>query len=91
MNSYIWNKYWTFESKVKATVKELSQFIFISFFGMLINVAIAASLVNIVGPVGGLTAKRWASIGALTATATSLIWNFIGYKFLVFKKQITIE
>lgn len=85
MNSYVWHKYWTFESKGKATVKEIGRFTFVGIIGMLINVALAASVVELAGASGVLTAKQWASAGALIATLASLILRFRGYKSLVFK------
>jgi len=102
INSYFWNKYWTFAraqkgvgndqlgaggSRPAASLKEFSQFIVISFIGLGINIGIASLIVNIVGPLSGISPERWANIGALAATAVSLIWNFIGYKFFVFKSN----
>lgn len=33
-----------------------------------------------------LTDGIWINIGALSGTAVGLIWNFIGYRFIVFKE-----
>ncbi len=85
VNAYFWNKYWTFGSGGKASVKEFSQFFTVSIIGFGINVGLASLAVNIIGPLAGISAERWANIGALAATAVSLIWNFIGYKLFVFK------
>jgi len=84
-NSYFWNKYWTFSSGKSATTGEFGKFFTVSLIGFLINVGVASLIVNIVGAPDGFSPERWANVGAITATAISLIWNFLGYKFLVFK------
>lgn len=86
VNSYFWNKYWTFGASEKASVKEFSRFVAVSLIGFGINVGTASLLVNVIGPLAGISPERWANIGALAAVVISLIWNFIGYKFFVFKK-----
>ncbi len=113
INSYFWNKHWTFQEtqnnaeltqnnaeienlnsasiprqfRVKsASLKEFSQFFVVSLIGFAINVGVASLLVNIIGAPENISLERWANIGALSATMISLIWNFIGYKFFVFKK-----
>jgi len=81
INSYLWNKLWTFKTG-KGT---FSQFLVVSFIGLLINVGIASLVVNSIGIQFGLSAAAWASIGALAGSVVGLIWNFLGYKFIVFK------
>ncbi len=80
-NSYFWNKRWTFES----SQKKFSQFLIISTIGFVINVGVASFLVNLIGPQASLTVKVWANVGALAGSAIGLMWNFLGYKFIVFK------
>jgi len=84
-NSYFWNKYWTFESKVTKKL-EFLQFLVVSTIGLFINVGVASFIVNVIGPVGAISPTLWANIGALVAVASSLTWNFLGYKFIVFHK-----
>jgi len=43
-------------------------------------------VVNVIGAPTGIADKTWANIGGLTASIIVLSWNFIGYKFFVFKK-----
>lgn len=87
INSYLWNKFWTFEKKeTKPGIKESSQFFLVAGIGFLINVGVASFLVNILGPQFGLSQKIWANAGAITATFCGMTWNFLGYKFIVFKK-----
>lgn len=86
INSYYWNKYWTFGSSGSATVKEFSQFFIVSLVGFGINIGAASLIVNVIGPMAGISLTRWANIGAVAAIVISLVWNFVGYKFFVFKK-----
>ena len=92
--SYFLNKNWTFgDSSKQEQGKKFSQFIFVSLIGMAINITVATVAVTYLKPVVNsmlhlsfLTDQLWVSLGALCGTAIGLIWNFIGYKFWVFKK-----
>lgn len=87
INSYIWNKFWSFGKKETSNVKgEFTQFFLVSLIGLLLNVSITAFIVNVIGAPAGVTEKVWANVGGLTASILVLTWNFIGYKFFVFKK-----
>ena len=85
-NSYYWNKYWTFEFQTKVN-KELLQFFIISAIGFGFNIGAFSFTVDVIGPIGNITPQTWANIGALSGTLAGLAWNFIGYKFIVFKKK----
>lgn len=87
VNSYVWNKFWSFEKKeIDNFGEEFTQFLLVSLVGLLLNVGITAFVVNVIGTPMGITEKTWANIGGLTASVAVLTWNFIGYKFFVFKK-----
>lgn len=86
-NSYFWNKFWTFEKKKsKDTDKEFLQFFVVSIGGFIINVGVASFVVNSIGPQFGIAPEWWANLGAIIASFAGLAWNFLGYKFIVFKK-----
>ena len=85
MGSYFWNKRWTFKSEDETTGKEVGSFLVVSIIGALINMSVA-SLVVWVAPFD-LPEKVIGVMGGLTATVASLAWNFVGYKFVVFKKK----
>lgn len=86
INSYFWNKSWTFKRKTSADPKkEFSQFFVVSLIGFGINVGVASLVVNLIGPQFGLSEKIWANVGAIIATFSGMTWNFLGYKFVVFR------
>jgi putative flippase GtrA len=87
INSFFWNKKWTFRKQgQKNAGKEFVQFMLVSVIGLLLNAGIASLIVNVVGPVGSIGLKTWANIGTAAAAILVLVWNFLGYKFIVFKK-----
>jgi len=86
LNSYIWNKFWTFRrSKTHSVRKEFIQFLIVSIVGFIINLVVDYLFVNMIHSFGGLPAKSWAQFSAMIAAIIALFWNFIGYKFIVFE------
>src|SRR5262249_23075519 len=82
-NSFIWNKYWTFGATDKTNPKEVGGFYSVAIVGWGLNVA-AATLVKSIGP----ASTAWVNIvSPLGGVAASFIWNFLGYKYLVFRSQ----
>jgi len=87
LNSYFWNKHWTFRKREKVFApREFSKFLVVTTIGLFINVGIASFVVNIIGPQYGITEKMWANVGALAAVLVAWVWNFLASKFIVFKK-----
>jgi len=84
VNSYLWNRFWTFKGKDSGTGREAAKFFGVSVIGFLINVSSASLVVNVMPVLFGASPQVWANIGAIVATILSLAWNFVGYKFLVF-------
>jgi putative flippase GtrA len=85
-NSYFWNRWWTFDAEGGAAGKEFAQFVAVSFVGVLINSAIVFLGTSLIDPQFGLSAGLWANLMKVVATVVSLVWNFMGYKFIVFKR-----
>jgi len=84
---YFGHKFWVFEKKeMIGAKKEFSKFFLVSLGGLVINVTIASLVVNLIKPQFGLSETIWANIGGIIAALFTVIWNFLGYKFLVFKK-----
>jgi len=86
VNSYYWNKYWTFEENIKKSSSEIVQFFVVSLLGFLINITTASYVFGAINPIGGLNSDQWGLIGAAIGSIAGLLWNFIGYKLWVFKK-----
>ena len=61
-------------------------FIAVAVGGLLINVSVASVVVNYIGPQWGISTRLWANVGVLSSAVFNIIWDFYGYKMLVFKK-----
>lgn len=86
-NSYVLNKYWVFRSEEdKGKVLQISKFFLITCGGGLINIVIASLVVTYI-PVILLPSHLWPTFGALCGTAIGMVWNFSGYKYLVFREK----
>ncbi|PIS34851.1 MAG: hypothetical protein COT37_00460 [Parcubacteria group bacterium CG08_land_8_20_14_0_20_43_9] len=86
-NSYFWNKSWTFEKGSKAEGKEFAGFYLITGIGALLNVGIASLIVRLAGPAAGVSGNVLAGVIApFAGVLIGFMWNFIGYKFFIFKK-----
>jgi len=87
INSYLWNKYWTFDSsKSGAARRELVAFLVVTLVAVALNVVGADVIVNVVGAPRGISTKLWANVGAISGAGLTLFANFFGYKFFVFRK-----
>lgn len=87
VNSFMWNKFWSFDSKEKDGMgRQFVIFIAVSLVGLIINVSVASFVVNYIGPQWGISTKLWANVGVLSSTIFNIIWDFYGYKRFVFKK-----
>lgn len=86
INSYFWNKFWTFAEKDAVSSREYAKFFGVSILGLIINVAVSSLVVNVAGPQFGLSEGLWANVGAAAGAAAGLLLNFVGYKFVVFER-----
>jgi putative flippase GtrA len=87
INSYLWNKYWTFKTSNSADARrEFMAFMVVTLIAVGVNVAGADVIVNVIGAPAGFSTKLWANIGAISGAGLTLFTNFFGYKFFVFKK-----
>ena len=89
VNSYIWNKFWSFDEHRtdEATIrKQFLQFLAVSVSAMALNTGITWLLINGFGDIFDLGAARWATASSALASVLVLFWNFVGYKFFVFKR-----
>jgi len=87
INSYFWNKYWTFKKReTESKAKEFGTLYLVTLIGLVINVGVAILVAEYVGPQFGLSVKIWSNVSIVMAAFVSFVWNFLGYKFIVFKK-----
>lgn len=87
LNSYFINHSWTFAgSGGERSVSQAGQFLAVSLVGAVINVSSATYVATFISPIHG-TEKYWPSIAALAGTASGLIFNFLGYKHIVFSSR----
>lgn len=87
INSYYFNKRWAFQDdSQKKQGHKFSQFLIVSLIGLVINSTTVFLVTSSFAPLFGISPILWANLAKVAATGLSLIWNFVGYKFFVFKK-----
>lgn len=84
-NSYFFNKYWTFKNRSRQQATQFSQFFVVSIIGAFINSGLVALIASNIDPLFGVSQETWALLAKVVATGASLIWNFLGYKLIVFR------
>jgi len=80
------NKIWVFQKKGRDGIKkEVIQFSFITLIGMIIDVFVFYCATTWLQP-QNIPTHVWTEISIIIAALVAAIWNFLGYKFIVFKK-----
>lgn len=85
-NSFLLNKYFTFNEKTKIETGEVLRFIFIIVTGMFINTGIVFLATNYIN-FNGLSQGQILNLGKVMATGISLFWNFFGMRIFVFNAK----
>jgi len=87
-NSFVLNKWWVFKSTKERAAAEALPFAIVNILGLVVNTTVslfvfhgAASLLPQLGT------QVLANLGAVTGTVVVLLFNFIAYKFFIFKKK----
>ena len=83
LNSYIWNRKWVFEN---AKQGNFFVFVAVTVIGLLINTTVVVVVTTWIPPLFGLSPTLWANVAKVFATGFSMVWNFTGYKLVVFKR-----
>lgn len=84
---YWGNKYWAFQKHERENLlSEIIQFFVITFIGLIIDVVSFYYFTKIMGQQFGLPGAIWLKLSVIFAAVIAAVWNFSGYKFLVFKK-----
>ena len=85
-NSFAWNSVWTFEAKQR-TKKEAAKFYAVAIIGWVLNVAVASFVRDGVPIPLDIAPALWANVAALAGILATFLWNFLGYKFFVFRSS----
>lgn len=83
INSYLWSKNWVFAGSKSS---KFLVFLVVSVSAIIINTLIVFALTTFISPPGSMSPTVWANVAKIIATVVSLVWNFLGYKLVVFKK-----
>ncbi|MBU4023045.1 GtrA family protein [Patescibacteria group bacterium] len=86
INSYFWNKSWTFEKAGKAEGKEFAGFYLVTGVGALINVGIATLILTALANSAIASNLLAGIIAPFAGVLCGFVWNFLAYKFFIFKK-----
>lgn len=85
LNSYAWNKRWTFRHPGAAHTAEFSKFFFVNVCGAGLNSGIVYAITTFVAPVAGLHPQVWLNVAKIAALPVSTLWNFLGAKHFIFR------
>lgn len=84
---YWGNKHWAFEKFEKEEMaKEVFQFFIVTIIGLALDVSAFYYFSSILGPQFNVPAGLWVKLSVIFAAVVAALWNFLGYKFFVFKK-----
>ena len=82
-NSYLLNKHWTFKAPAQPG-RRVGRFVLVSLIGVSLNTALVVALTHVMMRPAGLTPQLWENLAKALATGGMLLWDFLGYKFVVF-------
>ena len=81
---YLANKHWAFQKHEKdGSGWEAAQFCLVTSIGLIIDVVSFYYLKKIQT---GISTVLWVELSIIFAALITAVWNFLGYKFIVFKK-----
>ncbi len=86
--SFCWYKFWTFKhDQLKNSTAEVIRFCMVSIMSLLVNTGTSTGFIFLknIFPIN-ISAIIWANIGVVLGSALAMVINFLGYKFIVFKK-----
>ena len=86
-NSYLLNKHWTFKAPAQPG-RRVGRFMLVSLIGVSLNTALVVALTDVMMRPAGITSQLWENLAKALATGGTLLWDFLGYKFLVFTAPV---
>jgi putative flippase GtrA len=90
LNSFCWNKLWTFKQHSRATNDQVARFAFITSLGIICNDAFLALATTILNSLS-LNSFLWVNVAKLSAIAGSVAVSYVGMRFSVFTKHEVSE
>lgn len=84
INSYFFNKFWVFKGG-GGILHDFPKFLGVTLVGLLINSALIILITTYIPPLFAAGESVWLNMAKAAATITSLFWNFLGFKFFVFR------
>ncbi len=88
VNSFLWNKFWSFEDKEIKNIKtEAMKFFGVSAAVAAVNAVILHVIVNIIGAPIDMDPKIWANVALGFTIITAFLGNFFSYKYIVFSSK----
>lgn len=83
---YWGNKHWAFQKHEKEDIhKEIAQFFIITLISLVVDI-LSFYYFAIISPNFGIPTAIWIKLSVIFAALIAALWNFLGYKFFVFKK-----
>ena len=87
-NSYFWNTFWSFKAgSATISIAKYGKFLGVTVIGLVINSLIVYVVTTLISVPANFTLGQWENIAKLSAVIPNLIWNFVGYKFFIFKNS----
>lgn len=91
INAFFWHRLWTFGRQRRRPLRAVHQqfvlFTAAALGGLGLNVTVASLIVNLVAVPAGWQPTQWANFAALTALVATATWDFLCYKFIVFRAR----
>lgn len=88
-NGYLWNQLWVFRARDKdeGFFHDFPTFLVVTIAGALINSAVVVLITTYVPFFEVFNKEVRLTLAKVAATVISMVWNFVGYKFLVFRSS----
>ena len=83
INSFFWNKYWTFKHKQGTTLKELVRFMMTTLLGMGWSTCVLWLASSVLHPLA-VNATLWANTAKIVSVASSALLSYLGMRLWVF-------
>lgn len=87
ISSYFWNKFWTFRAGGSGgALHDFPKFLAVATIGLILNSGFIILITTFVPLLFKVSPSTYLNLAKIIATILVFSWNFLGMKFLVFKK-----